>query len=739
MEKEKKLPPVNGGYPLHTFEEVEEIYSEYIYSETDRKLIRDAFDFIVFKHEGQTRRSGEPYYHHLIEVAYIVASLHCGPATITAALLHDVVEDTDTSINDIKKRWGEDVANIVDSLTKIQRLKLSKMNASEFEAEDHRKIFLGMAKDIRVILIKLADRLHNLRTLGALSPERQQAIAKETLEVFIPIAHRLGLEKIKSEMQDLCLKYTEPEKYKEIERLLSKKQKTMGKSLDSTKKRIADLLFEKGIPFEIESRIKSIYSIYNKVYIKGHNFDEVYDILALRIITDTEIQCYEILGLIHQVYKPVPGRFKDYIAMPKPNMYQSLHTTILSGDGNIYEVQIRTKEMDEIAERGVAAHWAYKEGGYNSEKEQKEIENKLHWFRDFVSMSDETSDQSAAEYISNLTKDIFEANIYVFTPKGKVIELPKEATPVDFAYRIHTKVGDQCVGALVNGVMVPLNTILKTGDMVEIRTSKTSPGPSERWLDFVVSSTAKSQIKKYIAKRDAELLRDEKIARGKQSLLDAFKDRGYTESEMKEILENNKKQLLEYFGFNELDDLFVAITNHKPSTYAVLEFLKVKRKENAPTFRKKEIKRNTCPVRCRGVGKIAIALSNCCTPIPGDDIVGYITKGKGITVHRINCPNVANERERLVEVYWSEEIEVANYPVDIILECGDRPNLLSDIINSLSQQKVSCQSIHARLINNGAKCLISATILVSDAKRLRDIFDVLLNVTSVYKVDRVIH
>ncbi|MBR0295345.1 MAG: bifunctional (p)ppGpp synthetase/guanosine-3',5'-bis(diphosphate) 3'-pyrophosphohydrolase [Bacilli bacterium] len=741
MEEKKKLPPVNGGYSLHTFEQLKDVYEEYIHVEKDRQHIVEAFNFIVKKHEGQTRRSGEPYYHHLIEVAYIVAILHCGPATIIAALLHDVVEDTDTTVEDIKKMWGEDVAQIVDSLTKIQRLKLSKMNASEFEAEDHRKIFLGMAKDIRVILIKLADRLHNLRTLGALSLERQKAISKETLDVFIPIAHRLGLEKIKSEMQDLCLKYLEPEKYEEIKRLLSKKEKTMGKSLDSTKKRIADILFEKHIPFEIESRIKSIYSIYNKVYIKGHPFDEVYDILAFRIITETEIQCYEILGLIHQIYKPVPGRFKDYIAMPKPNMYQSLHTTILSGDGNIYEVQIRTKEMDEIAESGVAAHWAYKEGGYNYEKEQKEIENKLHWFRDFVAMSDESSEEnaSAAEYINNLTKDIFEANIYVFTPKGKVIELPNQATPVDFAYRIHTKIGDQCVGALVNGVMVPLNTVLKTGDIVEIRTSKTSPGPSERWLDFVVSSTAKSQIRKFISKRDAELLRDEKIAKGHQSLLDAFKDRGYTEAEMKEILDANKKALLENYNCETLDDLYVAISNHKPSTNAVLEFLKVKRKDNAPSFRKKEIKRSTCPVRCKGVGKIAIALSNCCNPIPGDDIIGYITKGKGVTVHRKNCPNVMREKERLVEVCWSDEIEISNYPVDIILECGDRPNLLTDIINSLSQQKVAVNSIHARLLNNGAKCVITATILVSDAKRLRDIFDILLGISSVYNVDRVIH
>ena len=327
---ENNKAPINGGYPLHTFQEVEDIYMVYISSKEDRARIEDAYHFILEKHEGQTRKSGEPYYHHLIEVAYILASLQCGPNTIIAGLLHDVVEDTDTSVEDIKKRWGEEVSRIVDALTKIQRLKLSKITAEEFEAEDHRKIFLGMAKDIRVILIKLADRLHNLRTLGALSRERQIAICKETMEVFSPIAERLGLDIIKSEMEDLCIKYLEPEKYANIKKLLSKKTALLVKSLDGLKKRIADVLFEKKIPFEISSRVKSINSIYRKMYIKGHPFEEIYDILALRIITETEIQCYEILGLIHQMYKPVPGRFKDYIAMPKPNMYQSLQVVMVT-------------------------------------------------------------------------------------------------------------------------------------------------------------------------------------------------------------------------------------------------------------------------------------------------------------------------------------------------------------------------------------------------------------------------
>ncbi|MDD3068320.1 MAG: RelA/SpoT family protein, partial [Candidatus Paceibacterota bacterium] len=456
MEPKKNIL-VNGGYPLHTFEDVEAIFQNYISSVEDRKQIRAAYDFIVEKHQGQLRKSGEPYYHHLVEVAYIVASLQGGPATIISAFLHDVVEDTDVTVAEIEKRWGSEVAKIVDALTKIQRLKLSKISSDEFEAEDHRKILIGMAKDIRVIIIKLCDRLHNLRTLEALSDERQIAISQETIDVFVPIAHRLGLDVVKSEMEDLCLKYLEPEKYYEIKKLLSNKAKTMGKSLDAIRKRIADILFENNIAFDISARVKSIYSIYTKMYVKGHPFDEIYDILALRIITDTEMKCYEILGLIHKTYKPVPGRFKDYIAMPKPNMYQSLHTTIVSGNGNFYEIQIRTKEMDNIAETGVAAHWAYKENsGYSSRREQQEIEDKLHWFRDFVSATNDSVESNESDYLNNLSKDIFEANVYVFTPKGKVIELPSGSTPVDFAYRIHTKVGDNTTGAIVNGVMVPL-------------------------------------------------------------------------------------------------------------------------------------------------------------------------------------------------------------------------------------------------------------------------------------------
>ena len=739
MAESNKELPINGGYPLHTFEDVEGIYENYIYSSDDRKRIREAYEFILKKHEGQKRRSGEPYYHHLVEVAYIIASLHAGPNTIIAALLHDVVEDTDVTVEDIEKMWGEEVANLVDALTKIQRLKLSKITSEEFEAEDHRKIFIGMAKDIRVILIKLADRLHNMRTLGALSAERQQAIAKETTEVFVPIAHRIGLDSIKSELEDLCLKYLQPERYEEVKKLLSKKTKYLGKSLESLKKRLADILLENNIPFSISARVKSISSIYNKMFIKGHAFGEIYDILALRIITDTELHCYEILGLIHKSYKPVPGRFKDYIAMPKPNLYQSLHTTVVSGDGNFYEIQIRTKEMDEIAESGVAAHWAYKEGtGYNSKQEQQEIENKLHWFRDFVSISKDSDEKSASEFMETLTEDIFESNVYVFTPKGKVIELPNGSTPVDFAYRIHTKVGDTCTGALVNGMMVPLNTILKTGDMVEIKTSRNSPGPSEGWLEFVRSNSAKGAIRRFIAKKNASLLREDRIQKGRQACIDSFKDREIDEAEMMTYLE--KPELLQHFGFETVEDLFVGVNGRKPATSAIIEYLHIKKPIVIPTGGKaKTTSGKDSPVYCRGAGRVAINLANCCTPIPGDDIIGFITKGKGISVHRRTCPNIANAKERLVEVYWRKDLEFATYPVDILIESSDRPNLLVDIMHTLTAQKVTLMNLNARANPNTMITTINVSFYVSDAKRLGDIFNVLKNITGIYNVTRMIH
>ncbi len=731
--REGKTPEMH----LHTFDEVKEKYYVYITNPASRALIEKAYEFVKEKHEGQFRKSGEPYIHHLIEVCYILTTLNCGPTTLIAGLLHDVVEDTDTTLEEIRELFGDDACSIVDSLTKIQRLKLSHRDEEEFVAEDHRKIFLGMAKDVRVIVIKLADRLHNMRTLDSLPPNRQIALSKETLEVFAPIAHRLGINTIKSELEDLSLKYLHPSEYKEICDFVNKKIKYGQKSLDNFAKRIADILFKKGIPFSMESRVKSIYSIYRKIYIKNHKPEEIFDLLAIRIITKTELECYEILGIIHATYTPIPGRFKDYIAMPKPNMYQSLHTCIISGDGNTFEVQIRTKEMDEIAESGIAAHWRYKEGSnYNPRQEQKEIEEKLHWLKDLVNLSEEDS-SNAKEYMNSLSHDIFEANVYCFTPKGKVIELPTGATPLDFAYKIHTGVAEKAVGAIVNNVMVPLNTELKTGDIVEIKTSKASSGPNKDWLKIATTSFAKSHIRKFLTKQNADFVKEEKKNRGKQSCLEAFKNFGLSENEMENLLNNEK--LFANFNVENLDALYIAVSNKNPVPSAIIDFLKLKPKEVLKLDKAEKIINDGCPVYVKNVGKIAITLASCCTPIPGDEIVGYISKGRGISVHRKDCPNIINEKERLIEVHWKDNLEKSSYPVDIKIECNDRQNLLMDVMGVLNQKNIPVTQINAHLHPSTMETTIKATIYVNGAEQLNDVFAYLKNIKNINEITRVIH
>jgi guanosine-3',5'-bis(diphosphate) 3'-pyrophosphohydrolase len=736
---EKPAIKQNGGYPMHTFEDVREFYYPYIHSEKDRAMIKAAYEYAKKKHAGIFRKSGEPYLQHLIEVAYICASLQSGPVTIAAAFLHDVVEDTDATVEDIKNLFGEDTAKIVDSLTKIQRLKLSHRTQEEFEAEDHRKIFLGMAKDVRVIIIKLADRLHNMRTVEALSDERQHALGKETLEVFAPIAHRLGIYRLESELEDLSLKILEPKKYADILEKLNKSIKDRSKALDNLKKKIADFLIPTKIKFEIESRIKSIYSIYKKMYVKDHSFEEIYDVLALRIITESELNCYEILGIIHAHFKPLPGRFKDYIAMPKPNMYQSLHTTIIAGDGNIFEVQIRTRQMDEVAETGVAAHWRYKENSnYNPKQEQREIEEQLHWFRDFVSMSSKNQNQSAQEYMEALSKDIFEANVYVFTPKGKVIDLPAGSTPIDLAYRIHTKIGDTIVGAMVNNTLVPINTPLKTGDIVEIKTSATATGPNESWLNMVKTSSAKQHIKKFLQKKNDDLLKDDKIQKGKQSCFELFRDRGYSEKEMLNLLSTDN--VLNNYQCKTLDDLLIKVYQHNPNPGQICDFLGIKAKQDEITLsKKKNYDDDKCPVTVDGESGFKITLGNCCTPIPGDEIIGYVTKGNGITVHRVDCPNIQNENKRLIDVHRRKDLGDDTYPVDIVCECMDRNNLLIDIMNTLSSLRIKCTEVSAKLFPDNIKCGIYCQICVVNLAELDKTFAVLKTVKSVIDVKRLFH
>ncbi len=740
---EKTLPP-NGGYPMHSYEDLKALFATYITNPEDQKLIYDAYLLAKEKHGNQFRKSGEPYIHHPLEVAYICAQLQSGPATLASALLHDVVEDTDVSIEEIEAKFGPDVRLIVDSLTKIQRMKLSHMSKEDFEAEDHRKIFLGMAHDVRVIIVKLADRLHNLRTLDSLSPERQKALSKETLEVFTPIAHRLGIYTMQSELEDLSLKYLEPEIYAKIKALVDERFERGKGALEQLKKRIADQLYEHGIPFRMESRVKSIYSIYKKMYKKGHSFDEIYDILAIRVITKTMVNCYEILGMIHTTYTPIPGRFKDYIAMPKPNLYQSLHTSIVAGDGNVYEVQIRTEEMDQVAETGVAAHWKYKEGAhYNPREEQKEIESQLHWFRDFVTLSG-NQDGSAKEYMASLTNDIFGANVYVFTPLGKVVDLPAGATTLDFAYKIHTKVGDAAVGAIVNGALVPLNTVLKTGDICEIKTSEKSSGPNDSWLEIAKTSSARNRIRRALQKKDALLLKDEKIKQGRNSLLDGFRLRGFEEEEALKIINENLGKLSNEFHCDTLDDLYVSVSTRNPTPSAVLDFLHIKKKL-APKLGKKRTNTQkepgfSCPVEVPGgITGLAVTLGQCCTPIPGDAIVGYITRGKGITVHRCNCPNIAHEKARLIDLKWKEDLGVGHYPVDLEIFANDRANLVADILQTISSKGIVTSDLRSHLVTETMNDVINLTISVTDSKCLDDLFAVLLGVKGVFSVSRVIH
>ena len=489
-----------AGDPM-CFNDVMELASTYITKKESLDLIQKAYDYIMIKHEGQTRKSGEPYTIHLIWVAYILATLQTGPMTIAAGLLHDVMEDCAVPESEMIELFGEEITNLVEGVTKINKIKFQ--NETDVYAENHRKIYIAMAKDIRVILIKFADRLHNMRTLQYMPEHKQKRIAKETLEVYAPIAHRLGINDVRIELEDLSLYYLDPVPYHEISVLLERKRDERKEAVEAMMEQVRILLDKHHIEYRILGRAKHIYSIYKKMVIKHKRFDELYDLNAIRVITDSKMKCYEVLGIIHEHYRPLPGRFKDYIAMPKPNLYQSLHTAIIGEMGQIFEIQIRTEEMDMIAERGVAAHWRYKENRqYSSKVEQQEIGEKLQWLREFISLSEDIKDGDAKEYYDSLRQDIFEANVYVLTPQGKIIELPNGATPIDFAYRIHTEVGHRAVGAIVNKVMVPIDTPLKTGDVCEIKTNKNSSGPSEDWLKVVHTAGARNKIKQFLQQKN---------------------------------------------------------------------------------------------------------------------------------------------------------------------------------------------------------------------------------------------
>ena len=725
---------------IYTFEDVKNVYSKYIHNPEELDKIYQAYLFASEKHKNQVRKSGDPYIVHLLGVARILSELNTGPTTIIAGLLHDTIEDTDTTEEEITEKFGKEVCYLVQGVTKVTRL--SDYHNVDFEAESHRKIFIAMAKDIRVIIIKLADRLHNMRTLQFQPPEKQKKIAKETRDVYAPIAHRLGLSQVKTELEDLSLFYLEREKFEEIENLLSRQSTNMKNAIDVLKNKIVEILTPTNILFEITSRVKSIYSIYKKMYGKGKAFDDIYDIMALRIITETEMNCYELLGYIHANFKPIPGRFKDYIAMPKPNMYQSLHTTIVTGDGHTFEIQIRTKKMDEIAEEGVAAHWRYKENKkYDAKTEQQEIEEQLHWFRDFVSVTNEIQDGNAKEYVEALQHDIFDANVYVFTPKGKVVTLPNGSTPIDFAYKIHTDVGNTLAGAKVNNQMVPISRVLQTGDVVEIITNKNAT-PNSEWLNMATSSIAKSHIRKFLMKQNSDFIRQDNIQKGRNSLAVSFRERKI-KANIDKIM---TKKLFEHFNVENADELYLLLNSKTIMPLNIIEYLGLERSQEETlddlknNVNKRNVNRNIQDaVTLENGDRSLISLASCCTPIPGDDIIGYITKGNGIKVHRVSCPNVCQEHNRLIPVIWNPNAEKKDYPVDISIECYDRNNLLIDVLNCFSQIKVQVYKVNAKYHASNNTTTISVTVMVKDVAYLNTLTQQLLNINSVYDIRRVIH
>ncbi|MBQ2657276.1 MAG: bifunctional (p)ppGpp synthetase/guanosine-3',5'-bis(diphosphate) 3'-pyrophosphohydrolase [Erysipelotrichaceae bacterium] len=718
---------------ISTKEELFDEIGKYIKNKDSLDLIEKAYDYAYEKHKDQKRSSGEPYFVHVLNVAYELAKLKTDPNTVCAGLLHDVLEDCGVEKEEFVEEFGEEIYEMVEAVTKISNLKFT--DEKEYQAVNHRKILIAMAKDVRVILVKLVDRLHNMRTLEYLPEVKQKRIARETLDVYAPIAHRLGIAEIKNELEDLSFYYLDNEKYHEIARLVESKKSERDQQIEIMIQDISIVLKMHNIPFRIFGRSKHLYSINKKMVTKNKRFDEILDLLAIRIVTETETNCYEVLGYIHAVYRPIPGRLKDYIAMPKMNMYQSLHTTIVGPDGRIYEVQIRTEEMDEIAERGIAAHWSYKEG---KKRSQKDLQNELQWLKAF----EENSDSDAKEFMNDITHDIFNANIYCMTPRGRVIDLAAGATPIDFAYRIHTEVGNQTVGALVNGVLVPLNTPLKTGDVVELRTNKNST-PSEDWLKIVKTNHARNKIKAYFQKKEME---DK----------EAFIKNG--ENLLKEEIRKHGLDLDEYFDMKKLDrvagtfqlpnanDLLYAIGCKSMTPIAVVEKLtKLGKREVDLSLLERIAKKNSernqfvsrTGIVVTGINSMKIALSPCCSPVYGDDVKGFVSKGQGIKVHRCDCPNIAHER-RLIDIQWDPEKPDIKYQTSVKIFSKDRSYLLTDLVTVVAQFKANLTAVNSVANNEDLTATTSLSFMVTDKEHLENIMANLRKVESVISVERAI-
>lgn len=695
------------------------------YPAANLEMVSNAYNFSKQAHQGQLRESGDPYFEHPYEVALILADLELDMETIAAGLLHDVLEDTEVTREELKKQFGPVVLMLVEGVTKLEKLPFR--NRFEHQAENMRKMIFAMAEDVRVILIKLADRLHNMRTLKHVSPEKQVSISQETLDIFAPLAHRLGIWKIKFEMEDLAFRYLYPDEYYSLVTEIDRKRQEREGDLQEVMDIIVERLAEVDMACDIQGRPKHFYSIYQKMQKQNKELDEIYDLMAIRIIVDNVRECYAVLGVIHALWKPIPGRFKDYIAVPKSNLYQSLHTTVVGPHGEPYEIQIRTWEMHRIAEKGVAAHWMYKEG--QSAKHSDEA--KVGWLREAVEWLREAKDPQ--DFMDTLKIDLFEDEVFVFTPKGDVKSLPAGATPIDFAFDVHTDVGLRCFGAKVNGRIVPLNYTLKNGDFVEVLTSKTA-SPSRDWLNHVKTSKARSRIRSWLKEEQ----REENLNRGRELLEREVKK---INLDTKAVLsEDNLEKVARRYGVSTPDELLASVGSGRIAPTQVVQKLtgqESTERRKLPEVGQKRRREATRGVEVKGVDNLLVRFSKCCNPVPGDQIIGYITRGRGISVHRADCPNaecLGQDSSRQIEVSWNAT-EADSYPVEIEIEALDRPNLLTSIMNALSESKTSVEAVTARTIKHES-VTVQLVLEIHDVEHLKNVMRSLRQVNGVLEVRR---
>ena len=724
---------MNLEYP-YNYQNVEDMASKYL-PEEQIKIIKESYELAKDAHEGQFRKSGEPYILHPIQVAGILTELKLDYATICAGFLHDVVEDTKYTLEDIKEKFGDDIAVIVDGVTKLDKVKFRSKKQSQ--AENHRKLFVSIAKDLRVIFVKLADRLHNMRTMKYMREEKQREIASETLEIYAPLAHRLGISSVKWELEDTSLRYLHPAQYFSIVGMMKQKRSAREESIKEACESITSLLGENNIKAQVNGRPKHIYSIYKKMVKQNKTFDQIYDLLAVRVLVDTVADCYATLGLVNNLWVPIPGRIKDYIAMPKPKMYQSLPTTVIAPDGQTLEVQIRTYEMHEIAEKGIAAHWAYKEG--KKVNKDNNFYEKLNWFQK-IAENDET-EATAESFMESLKVDLLSDKIYVFTPNSDIIELPKGSCIVDFAYAIHSEVGNKMIGATVNDKIEAFDYKLSTGEICDIRTSKNSTGPKRSWLDIARSSQTKSKIKAFFKKA----AREENLIKGEILLKDEIKANNFDIDEV--LTEENIEIALNRYKFATLEELYVSIGYGGISANKVFARLTEKIRKEKQTQEKLEKLVNAeeekkivteTGVYVKGVDNILVRLSKCCQPIPGDDIVGFITKGRGVTVHRSNCPNLSEEdKARLLDVEWVQSLNARRYSVTLQLHAFDRELLLQNILLTLSESRVEIKKLHSEAKSDKTS-VTTIGIYVKNVSECDFMIKKLRQIPDVYSVERIV-